>query len=97
MSLQQINIDLRLNTSDDECQEFELRVPVDMLYCGFKISFLATERLENILFKLVELHTKHISRNWGSHSLEELLLSLPVEGLQVAEEEFSLRISRTTV
>jgi hypothetical protein len=91
----QIDIVLTLEADPGDVQEFEMSIPVDLLYYGFKVSFLATEALEELLFSLLRKSVA-IKTNGGSHSLEELLLSLPADGISVRSDTYALQICRTS-
>lgn len=94
------HLHILLTLSDDpgDIQEFEMRVPIELLYCGFKISFLATASLEEMLFKLVvENAPNAVKRNARSDSLEELLLALPEDSFSVVKPHYALHIARVEV
>lgn len=88
-----INILLKLQDGTD-LDELELSVPIALLYAGFKISFLTTAAMEEILFKLIVDHFNlRVKLNADSNSLEELLLSLE-DGIAIRDGGMCLTVSQ---
>lgn len=82
-------------TQGDDTQECELLVPMGLMYCGFKIGFLAPLSFENLIGTIIRRRcTASLARNAESDSLEELLLSLPEERFEVCEGNYRLVVER---
>jgi hypothetical protein len=89
-----INILLQLQQGED-IDELEMSIPVLLLYSGFKISFLTTAAMEEMLFKLiVDYFRMNVRLNADSNSLEELLLSFQHE-LVIKDGGLSLTVSHS--
>ncbi len=87
-----VRIDLVLrNTSE---QHFEVHLPIDLLYAGFKVSFLAPDRLEELIFRLLKQRFPNVQVNERSSSLEELLLALPEDSVFLGDESYELHVQR---
>ena len=82
-------------THAGETQECELLIPITLMYCGFKIGFLAPLSFENLIAKIIRRHcSTPLSRNAESDSLEELLLGLPKDRFEASEDAYRLVIER---
>lgn len=88
-----IHIDLQMRGSGGD--RFEMHLPLGLLYAGFKVSFLAPERLEEVIFKLLKQTFPNVEVNFESSSLEELLLALPSDRVILEDQHFQLRIERS--
>lgn len=86
-----VRIDLVLRASE---QHFEVHLPIDLLYAGFKVSFLAPDRFEELIFRLLKRRFPDVQANEKSSSLEELLLALPQDSVFLGDESYELRVQR---
>lgn len=82
-------------TQAGETQECELLIPVSLMYCGFKIGFLAPSSFEELIAKIIRSGcSTPLLQNADGDSIEELLLSLPKERFEVSEGAYRLIIER---
>lgn len=81
--------------ASQETARFTAEIPIELLYTGFKISYLCPERLEDEMLVLLRRHYSEYSKNsWGSLTLEELLLSIENERIEISEPGLELLVCR---
>jgi hypothetical protein len=91
--VERLHINLSFEPGSPKEQVFEITIPVPMLYAGFKVSYLATEEIEELIFDLIKNHVPLLHRSdVKSDSLEELLLSLETTEFTVRRGPLQLRV-----
>ena len=90
-----IRIKLEILNAETDGAKLDLSVPIDFLYAGFKISYLTTEGIEDLIFDILKMHyNKYANQNHGSITLEELTLAIPDNEIHIETEDFNFHLMK---
>lgn len=70
----------------------DFKAPIEMIYAGFKISYLVPEELSSVLAEIVKenIDSSLAEELQYNDCLEEILLSMPGQRLKLIDEDYTL-------